>query len=43
MMLKGHYSDHQLVAAYWSELKAWTQLSSESLHEFAVAIYLLAY
>jgi hypothetical protein len=33
--LKGRYGNHQLAAAYWSQLKARMQLSSESIQEFA--------
>jgi hypothetical protein len=35
--LKSHYRDHQLVVAYWSQNKARTQLSSESLQKCAPA------
>lgn len=33
--LKGYYGNHQLVVAYWSQLKASIQLSGKSLQEFA--------
>jgi hypothetical protein len=36
--LKGRHWDHQLAAAYRSQLKARTQLNDEFLQEFAAAI-----
>jgi hypothetical protein len=41
--LKGHYGDHQLAVACRSQLKVRTQLSSESLQEFATTIKQLAH
>jgi hypothetical protein len=42
-LIKGHYADHLLVAAYWSQLKARTQVDAESLLEFAVVTEQLAH
>jgi hypothetical protein len=36
--LKGCCRDHQLVADYWPQLKARTQMSGESLQQFAAAV-----
>jgi hypothetical protein len=41
--LKDRFRDHQPMVAYWSQLKAWNQLSIELLQEFAVANEQLAY
>lgn len=41
--IKDHYGDYQLVAAYWFQLKAKTQVGGEFLLEFAVVIEQLAY
>jgi hypothetical protein len=41
-VLKGHFRD-QLAVAYWSQLKARTQVCGELLHKFAVAIKQLAH
>jgi hypothetical protein len=40
--LEGHYGDHQVAAAYWSQLKAKIQLRGESLQEFAAVTEQLA-
>jgi phosphohistidine phosphatase SixA len=37
------YGDHKLVEVYWSQLKARTQLTCESLQEFAEAVEHLAH
>jgi hypothetical protein len=42
-VLKGHYGDHQLAAAYQLQFKARTQLSSSSLQEFTMAVKQLAH
>ena len=36
--LQGRFGDHQLAAAYRSQLKARVQASSETLQEFAAAV-----
>jgi len=41
--LKGRYGDHQLVAAYPSQLNACVQLSGKTLQEFAAAIKQLSH
>jgi hypothetical protein len=42
-VLEDHYGVYQLPAAYCSHLKAMTQLSGESLQEFAATIEQLAH
>jgi hypothetical protein len=41
--LKGRYGDHQLAAAYRSQLKARTHLSGVSLNEIAADVQQLAH
>ena len=41
--LRDRFGDHQLAAAYWSQLKARMQESGETLQEFAAAVEQLAH
>jgi hypothetical protein len=41
--LEGHYREHQLVAAYWSQLRARIQFNSKSLQKFAAALEQMAH
>ena len=41
--LQDRFGDHHLAAAYWSQIKARVQASSETLQEFAAAVQQLAH